>query len=168
MIYRLDDLIAQALESFYDPNTGELLESVTEEDMTDQIALLAADYDLKIDSIASEIKNLKAEAQDIKDEKMNLAKRQGVVERRLEHMKRLLAYLLGGEKWKNGKHSISYRKSDKLIMDDEESLREWCKVNGRGFLKEPEMMLGDIKIAIRNGENIPFAHIEDFNNIQIR
>lgn len=168
MIYRLDDLIAQKLESFYDPITGEILDGITDEYMTDQIALLAADYDLKIDSIASEIKNLKAEAQDIKDEKMNLAKRQAVVERRMEHMKRLLAYLLGGEKWKNGKHSISYRKSDKLIVEDETDLREWCKVNGRGFLKEPEMMLGDIKLAIRNGEAVPFAHIEEFNNIQIR
>lgn len=168
MIYRLDELIEKELAVFYDPETGEVLDGVTPESMAETVALLAADYDLKIDSIASEIKNLKAEAQDIKDEKMNLAKRQGVVERRMEHMKRLLAYLLGGEKWKNGKHSISYRKSDKLVMDDEESLREWCKVNGRGFLKEPEMMLGDIKIAIRNGENIPFAHIEDFNNIQIR
>ena len=168
MIYRLDELIERELAAFYDPETGEVLDGVTPESMAETVALLAADYDLKIDSIASEIKNLKAEAQDIKDEKMNLAKRQGVVERRMEHMKGLLAYLLGGEKWKNGKHSISYRKSDKLIMDDEDSLREWCKVNGRGFLKEPEMMLGDIKIAIRNGENIPFAHIEDFNNIQIR
>lgn len=168
MIYRLDELIERELAAFYDPETGEVLDGVTPESMAETVALLAADYDLKIDSIASEIKNLKAEAQDIKDEKMNLAKRQGVVERRMEHMKRLLAYLLGGEKWKNGKHSISYLKSDKLIMDDEESLREWCKVNGRGFLKEPEMMLGDIKIAIRNGEDIPFAHIEAYNNIQIR
>lgn len=168
MIYRLDDLIQQALESFYDPDTGEIKDGVTEWDMADTISQIAADYDLKIDSIASGIKNLKAEAASIRDEKLNLAKRQATVERRMESMKRLLVYLLGGEKWKNGRHSISYRKSDRLVVEDEEDLREWCKVSGRGFLKEPEMMLGDIKLAIRKGEHIPFAHIEDCNNIQIR
>lgn len=168
MIYRLDDMIAQALESFYDPDTGELLEGITDEDMANKIAQLAADYDLKIDSIASEIKNLKAEAMDIREEKIRLAKRQMTVEKRMERTKRLLAYLLAGEKWKNGKHNISYRKSDRLVVEDEVDLLEWCKAHGRGFLKEPEMMLGDIKLAIRRGDTIPFAHIEDQNNILIR
>ena len=168
MIYRLDDMIAQALESFYDPDTGELLEGITDEDMANKIAQLAADYDLKIDSIASEIKNLKAEAMDIREEKIRLAKRQMTVEKRMERTKRLLAYLLAGEKWKNGKHNISYRKSDRLVVENESDLLEWCKVSGRGFLKEPEMMLGDIKLAIRRGDTIPFAHLEDQNNIQIR
>lgn len=168
MIYRLDDMIAQALESFYDPETGELLEGITDEDMANKIAQLAADYDLKIDSIASEIKNLKAEAMDIREEKIRLAKRQTTVEKRMERTKRLLAYLLAGEKWKNGKHNISYRKSDRLVVENESDLLEWCKVSGRGFLKEPEMMLGDIKLAIRRGDTIPFAHIEDQNNILIR
>ena len=168
MIYRLDDMIEQALESFYDPETGELLEGITDADMAKTIADLAADFDLKIDSIASEIKNLKAEAMDIREEKMKLAKRQMTVEKRMERTKRLLAYLLAGEKWKNGKHNISYRKSDRLIVEDEKDLLEWCKINGRGFLKEPEMLLGDIKLAIRKGDVIPFAHIEDQNNIQIR
>lgn len=168
MIYRLDEMIANALESFYDTDTGEVLEGITDEDMANKIAELAADFDLKIDNIASEIKNLKAEAMDIKEEKIRLAKRQSAVEKRLERTKRLLAYLLAGEKWKNGKHNISYRKSDKLVMDDEAELLEWCKVSGRGFLKEPEMMLGDIKLAIRRGDNIPFVHLEDQNNIIIR
>lgn len=168
MIYRLDDMIEQALESFYDAETGELLEGITDADMAKTIADLAADFDLKIDSIASEIKNLKAEAMDIREEKMKLAKRQMTVEKRMERTKRLLAYLLAGEKWKNGKHNISYRKSDRLIVEDEKDLLEWCKINGRGFLKEPEMLLGDIKLAIRKGDYIPFAHIEDQSNIQIR
>ena len=168
MIYPLDEMIANALESFYDPATGELLEDVSEEEMANTIAELAADFDLKIDNIASEIKNLKAEAADIKEEKMKLAKRQMAVEKRLERTKRLLAYLLAGEKWKNGKHSISYRRSDKLVVEDEADLLGWCKMYGRAFLKEPEMLLGDIKLAIRRGDNIPFAHIEDQNNILIR
>ena len=166
MIYRLDELIQQAMDSAYDPDTGELL--VEEEDLFNKIQQLAADFDLKIDNIASEIKNLKAEAADIKDEKLKLAKRQAAVEKRMERTKRLLAYLLQGEKWKNGKHSISYRKSDRLVVDDETDLLNWCKVNAPGFLREPEMMLGDIKVAIRNGEAIPFAHVEDQNNVMVR
>ena len=165
MIYRLDDQIEQALESAYDPETGELL--IPEEEMFAQIEKITADFELLIDNIASDVKNLKAEAADVKDEKMKLAKRQAQLENRAERAKRLLAYLLKGEKWKNGRHTVSYRRSDELVVDDQ--FIEWASMNAPGLLKlEPEVRKTDVKNAIKNGTVFEFAHIEQKNNIQVK
>lgn len=165
MIYRLDEQIEQALENAYDPETGELL--IPEEEMFAQIEKITADFELLIDNIASDVKNLKAEAADVKDEKMKLAKRQSQLEARAERAKRLLAYLLKGEKWKNGRHSISYRRSDELVVDD--GFVEWAYSNEPGLLKiEPEVRKTDVKNAIKNGQVFEFAHIEQKNNIQVK
>lgn len=165
MIYRLDEQIAQALENAYDPETGELL--IPEDEMFAQIEQITEDFETLIDSIASDVKNLKAEAADVKDEKMKLAKRQAQLENRADRAKRLLAYLLKGEKWKNGRHSISYRKSDELICEDD--FIEWATINAPQYLKiEPEVRKTDVKNAIKNGQVFEFAHIEQKNNIQVK
>lgn len=165
MIYRLDERIQQALDSAYDPDTGELL--LDEDKLFYQIEGIQADFETLIDSIASDVKNLKAEAADVREEKQRLAKRQSQLEVRAERAKRLLAYLLQGEKFKNGRHNVSYRKSEELVVDD--GFVEWAAVNDPSFLKvEPEVRKLDVKNAIKNGMVFEFAHIEQKNNIQVR
>lgn len=168
MIYKLDERIERRLSEFYDPLTGELLDGVTDNDMLTAIAEAETDHETLLDSIASEIKNLTAEAESIKKEKQALAKRQSVIENRVERTKRLLAYLLGGEKWKNGRHSISYRRGEKIVVDDREMLLNWAKTDGRGFLKEPEIMMDDVKKALKGGSIIPAVHLEETNSIQVK
>lgn len=165
MIYPLDERIQQALDSAYDPETGELL--LEEDELFQQIEDIKADFETLVDSIASQCKNLKAEAADVRDEKQRLAKRQSQLEARAERAKRFLAYLLQGEKFKNGRHYVSYRKSEELVVDDE--FIEWAKVNDPSLLKiEPEVRKIDVKNAIKSGTVFEFAHIEQKNNIQIR
>lgn len=165
MIYRLDEQIAQVIDSAYDPETGELL--IPEEDLFQKIETITADFETLIDSIVSDVKNLKAEAADVREEKQKLAKRQASLEARAERAKRLVAYLLKGEKWKNGRHTVSYRKSEELVVDDK--FVEWASINAPGLLKiEPEVRKLDVKNAIKNGTFFEFAHIEQKNNIQIK
>lgn len=165
MIYRLDEQIQNALDNAYDPETGELL--IPEEEMFAQIEKITEDFDTLIDNIASDAKNLKAEAADVREEKRKLAERQSRLEAKAERAKRLLAYLLHGEKWKNGRHSISYRKSEEVVCDDD--FIQWASVNRPEFLKiEPEVRKTDLKNAMKNGETFEFARIEQKNNIQVR
>ena len=56
-IYPLDKQVEDYLESCYDPDTGELLEGITEEDMAAHIEQLSVDHETLLDSIASGIKN---------------------------------------------------------------------------------------------------------------
>lgn len=168
MIYPLDAQISLALSQAYDPETGELLEGVSEEELFEEIQRISEDFDTTVDSIASEIKNLVAEAEAVKEEKKKLADRQSKLENRTEQMKRLLAYLLQGAAWKNGRHKIGYRKSSVVVIDD--GFVEWAEQNAPALLnyKEPEPRKQDIANALKAGFLFDYAHLEQKNNIQIK
>lgn len=165
MIYQLNEMMEQLLASAVDEETGEL--TMTDEELAERMNTLRIEFDDQVDSLASEIKNLKAEAEAIKAEKLALADRQKKTENRLERMKRLMAYLLAGQKWKNGRHSISYRKSYPVVIDD--GFLEWAEMNAPGLLKvEVSPRKDDIKKALMNGTVFEFAHLDESSNIQIK
>ena len=166
-IYPLDKQVEDYLESCYDPDTGELLEGITEEDMAAHITQLSVDHETLLDSIASGIKNDLAEAEAVKAEKANLARRQSIAEKKAERGKRFLAWLTQGEKWQNERHQVSYRKSEVVVIDDK--FVEWASVMAPGLLKiEPEPRKADIKAAIKRGTMFEHAHLETRNNIQVK
>ena len=166
MIYPIAEMMERFFASIVDEETGEVL--MTDEEMQTALDGLQMDFDEKIEQLRNEVINLTAEAEALKLEKTKLDKRKKSAENGAERAKRFLAYLLQGEKYKKGAVSISYRKSDKLVIDDEAELLKWAKMNGPGFLKEPELREGDIKTAIKNGAAIPFAHVEMKNNVQVK
>ena len=179
MIYPIDQMIADLLESFVDsetgeikkewidPETGEILE-LNETVMNEQIDKLNMSFDAKIEQLRNEYKNKVAEAEAIKAEKMSLAKRQSSCEASAERLKRFLAFLTQGQKYQNGAVNISYRKSSSVVVDD--GFIEWASENARELLKfsEPEPRKTDIANAIKAGAVFEHAHIEQKNNIVIR
>lgn len=168
MIYRLDDKIAIALETAYDPDTGELLDGITDDYLCQLVRDIKADFDTKIDAIASDVKNLDAEAEAIAAEIANLTERKRRVINRRERDKRLLAYLLDGQKWKNERHNISFRRSEEVVVD--EDFVEWASTYAPGLLniKPPEPRKQEIKNAIKTGTYFEHAHLEEHNNIVIQ
>lgn len=166
MIYPMNQMIQALLEKAVDEETGEL--KYTEEQLEQQVQELQMEFDEKVDAVASALKNYKAEASDIKDEKLRLANRQKSAENSRERAKRFLGYLLQGEKFKNARHNIYYTKSKELVIDDEEGLLAWAKANAPGFLNEPTIRVDDLKYAITNGLDCPFAHIQTNTNMVVR
>ena len=164
-IYPLDERIEQLLASFVDEETGEVL--FTEEEMNKQLDDAQVEFNQAIVSLRNEFINKSAEDDALKTEKMKLEKRQKVAKNAADRAKRFLAYLLKGEKFSDGVCKISYRSSEGLVVDDRESLMAWAIDHDR-FLKAPELCESDIKTAISNGENIPYAHIEKRQNIQVK
>lgn len=165
MIYPIDETIEKILASFIDEDTGEVLFS--EEEMESRLELAKLDFAQMVLNLRNEVINKTAEAEAIKAEKLKLEKRQKRATDAANRAKRFLAYLTKGEKYTDGIVKISYRKSDGLVIDDRESLMAWAVDNHR-FLKAPELTEGDIKQAIKNGESIPYAHLEERNNIQVK
>lgn len=168
MIYRLDEKIALALQSAYDPETGELKEDVTEEALFQEIARLNVEHEELLDNLTSEIKNLTAEAESIKAEKLSLEKRQSIVEKHRDRSKRLLAYLLNGDTFKNGRHSVSYRRTEEIVPDEEFIL--WASQNREDLLryKDPEPDKRLIKEAIRNGDNLEHVTVNQKKNLIVK
>lgn len=166
MIYPIAEMMEQFFATIIDEETGEV--TMTEEEMQTALDGLQMEFDDKIEQLRNEVINSTAVAEALKLEKQKLDKRKKAAENSADRAKRFLAYLLQGEKYKKGAVSISYRKSDKLVIEDEEKLREWAKHNRPGLLKEPELREGDIKTALKNGQDIPLARVEQKNNIQVK
>lgn len=75
--------------------------------------------DEKIESVACWIKDLIIEAEAIKAEKKQLAKRQKVAENKIESLKDWLQYALQGAKFKTARCDISFRKSESVEITPE-------------------------------------------------
>ena len=167
MIYPINQMIEELLNQAVDEETGEL--RYTEEEMEHKIEELQISFDEKVDSLCNAAKNAKAEAADIKDEKMRLAKRQSSAEKSYERARNYIGFLLQGEKYKNARHNVYYMQTPpSLVVDDNAELIGWLKMNAPGLLNEPTLRTADIVSAMKNGMQIPFAHLEQDKVVVVR
>lgn len=165
-LYPINQSIEDLIASSIDEETGEL--TLSDEEMAAEMARLQMEFDEGITELRNEFINLSAYAEALKNEKQSLARRQRIAEAQAERTKRFLAYLLKGEKYQNGTVSISYRKSQEVVCDDE--FVEWAAVYAPGLLsfKAPEPRKADIKAAMKRGQAFEHCHLETRNNIQVK
>lgn len=155
-LYELNALI-EGFEFDIDEETGEILNY-------DDLENLELERDTKIENIALWIKNLKAEAEAYKNEKMAFAKRQQLAETKVESLKSFLEWSLKGEKFKTERVELTYRKSETVEIDPDEigSLPEEFK----RVKVEPDKTA--LKKAIKGGESFKGVHLVEKNNLQIK
>lgn len=164
-LYQVNAELEKLFEESIDEETGEVLDINAE-----KIANLELEKNQLAEDIALMVKNSKAEAEAIKQEATELGKRQKQAERRAESLKRLLKEVLGGEKLKTSKVSISYRKSESVLIDDEEQALRYLKTYRDDLLryKEPEMRKDEIKKAIKDGEVFDGIRLAEKQSIIIK
>ena len=138
-IYEIDNEIMNCI----DMETGEVID-------TEKLNDLQMERDAKIENVALWIKELKAEAEAIKNEKQALAERQRVAENKAESLKNWLAYALNGEKFKTAKCSISYRNSESVEVTEEGLEALMREHEDLLTYKTPEPNKKAIKDAIKN------------------
>ena len=142
-IYEIDQAIMECI----DLETGEII-------ATDQLDKLQMERDTKLENVACWIKDLKAEAEALKNEKQALAERQRVAENKAESLKKWLAYALQGEKFKTPKCAISFRKSEAVEVTDE-GLNNLMKEHDELLTyKAPEPNKTAIKQALKDGLSV--------------
>ena len=151
-LYEID----QAIMDCIDMETGEI---VNEELLND----LQMERDVKIENVALWIKELKAEAEALKAEKLAFAERQKVTENKMESLKKWLAYALNGEKFKTVRASVTFRTTDKVEVADIYKLDE-------NYLryKEPEADKDAIKKAIKAGQQVAGATLVPSTSVIIK
>ena len=117
----------------------------------------------KIENTALLIKNLKAEYKCLKEEKASFDERMKRCEKQIESAEKRLSESLSGEAFKTTKVQISWRSSQKLVVDDlKEIPLEYLRYH------EPEADKTAIKNAIKAGENISGVHMETSMNMTIK
>ena len=151
-LYELD----QAIMDLVDNETGE----ITNIEMFDSLQM---ERDEKIESIALYIKDLKAEAEALKAEKLAFAERQKVAENKMESLKNYLVYALKGQAFKSTKAVVSFRKTQQVDIPDIYKLDE-------NFLryKEPEADKTAIKEAIKAGQTVEGATLIENTSVIIK
>lgn len=151
-LYQID----QAIVDLVDNETGEIIDI----EMFDSLQM---ERDEKIESIALYIKDLKAEAEALKAEKLAFAERQKVAENKVESLKNYLAYALKGQAFKSTKAVVSFRKTQQVDIPDIYALDE-------NFLKyaEPTADKTAIKEAIKQGKTVAGATLVENTSIIIK
>lgn len=151
-LYEID----QAIMDLVDNETGDIIDI----EMFDSLQM---ERDEKIESIALYIKDLKAEAEALKAEKLAFAERQKVAENKAESLKNYLAYALKGQAFKSTKAVVSFRKTQQVDIPDIYKLDE-------NFLKyaEPTADKTAIKEAIKTGQTVKGATLIENTSVIIK
>ena len=142
-LYEIDNAILDCI----DLETGEVID-------TERLDALNMERDAKIENVVLWIKDLKAEAEAIKAEKLALAERQKVAENKVESLKKWVAYALGGQKFITAKCAVSFRNTESVEVT-EEGLEALMKEHGELLTyKAPEPNKKAIKDAIKDGLSV--------------
>lgn len=151
-LYEIDEAIMACI----DAETGEIIDA-------DKLDKLTMERDAKIENVALWIKDLKAEAEALKAEKMAFAERQKVAENKIESLKKWLAYALDGQDYKSVRASVSFRTSESVEIDDIYAVDE-------NYLryKEPEADKTAIKNAIKAGQEVAGATLVENTSVIIK
>lgn len=151
-LYEIDDAILNCI----DEETGEIIDY-------EKLDELQIERETKIENVACWIKDLKAEAEALKNEKQALAERQKVAENKMESLKKYLAYALDGKAFKSTRASVSFRKSQAVEITDIYKLDE-------NYLryKEPEADKTAIKEALKAGKEVAGATLIENTSVIIK
>ena len=141
-----------------DQETGEVID-------IDRLNALEMERDKKISNVACWIKDLKAEAEAIKAEKQALDKRQKAAENQAERLKEWLQGILQGEKFKDRRCSISYRKSERVDFSDSFDLST-LPDSMKKVTIEPKKT--EIKDFLKSGGSIEGVRIEENTSMTIK
>lgn len=150
--------IEQEIMNCIDEETGEIID-------LDRLEALEMERDRKISNVACWIKDLKAEAEAIKAEKQALDKRQKAAENKAESLKGWLQSILQGEKFKDSRCAISYRKSERVDFSDSFDLSS-LPDSMKKVTIEPRKT--EIKDYLKTGATIEGVELVESSNIQIR
>ena len=152
-LYEIDARIMEAFEAAVDEETGEV---VNEE--------AYAALDALQEARDEKIKDLKSDAEQLKNEKKMLEVRQREAERKAESLQEYVKRALDGQKFKTSRVAVSYRASKAIeYAGDINALPE-------AFIrrKDPELNKTALKEALDKGAEIPGVSIVTRSNMIIR
>ena len=159
-LYEIKDIYLNALDNLEVNEDGEITN-------LDVIEKAEGEFKDKAEAVACYIKTLEAEAKALKAEAETLTERRNVKKNRAEKLREYLAFCLesaGAERVETSKCNLYFRKSNRVVIDDEASLDEKYVV-----IKATRCVAKTaIKDDIFSGIEVAGAHLETFKNLQIK
>ena len=160
-LYEIDQAIADLLSNV-DPETGEVIVDL------EALDALQMERETKIENIILLIKNKAAEATAIGAEIKSLEARKKIADNEVTRLKLYIMYALKGQKFERAKCACSFRRSQKV--ETLPQFVEWAMKNDPSLLrqKDPEPDKTAIKERLKDGDEIPFASLEESVSVIIR
>lgn len=149
-----------AMDSMEINEDGEILNA-------DAIELAEGAFLDKAESVAIYIKSLQAEAKAHKGEEALQKKKREACEKKAEWLTHYLDINMKAAEissHKTARVNLSYRKSDKVVLEDEMLIPDDFKE----YVTEVKISKADIKKAIKAGEIVPGVRLEICENLQIK
>lgn len=132
-------------------------------------------FEDKAVNVAIAVKNMRAEAEQLKAEKLRLAKRQTQKEKAAERLEKYLLtsmQAIGREKIDKPQAVIRVKKNpESTVIDNEESFIEWAEANGYNDLlkyEQPTVRKTKVKGLLQRSVDLPFVHLEQKTKIDIK
>lgn len=171
-LYEIDSRLETLFSQGFDEETGEIFENAGE--LAKKIDEVAMNLDTKIENIGLYIKNLNAEAEMIKHEEDNLARRRKANESKIASLTNYLNGYLSAcypneddrRKWKfkTPRVILGYRKSTSVEVPNLEELdKEFIKIK-----TETSADKVAIKNAIKSGKEVKGAYLKDNINLSVK
>ena len=158
-IYEINQQIEEVSHNMIDYDTGEVLPHFEQ-----LLEALEMDREQKVLNTAKLIKNLEAESKALKDAEKQMADRRKVVENKSKRIKDWIAGFVPEEKIKDEFVSISWRKSESVVIDD--GVRLDSKYEVEKITVNPDKVA--IKKDLKKGIVIAGCRIVEKQNIQIK
>ena len=140
----------------------------------DTLQSIESDFEDKADNVAVYIKTLASLAREIKFEEEQLRKRRQSTERKIDSLKRYLfdsMRAIGRTKIETPQNCISIRRNAPSVkIENEDGLIRWAQAHNDDLLKyaPPEIRKNDVKKLLKDGEEVPFCHLEQSESLVIK
>lgn len=160
-LYELDQKINELIANSIDPETGEVSDGFIE-----KLDALNMERNEKIDNIMRLYKNLISDAAGWEAEEKRLSELKKSSKNRAESLKNYLSRYMeaGVEKFTSEHGKIGWRKSEKVVVQDVDTLpEEFKKVK-----VEVKADLISLKNALKEDRKIDGVSLEEHQNIQIK
>lgn len=160
-LYELDQKINELIANSIDPETGEVSDGFIE-----KLDALNMEHNEKIDNIMRLYKNLISDAAGWEAEEKRLSELKKSAKNRAESLKNYLSRYMeaGVEKFTSEHGKIGWRKSEKVVVQDVDTLpEEFKKVK-----VEVKADLISLKNALKEDRKIDGVSLEEHQNIQIK
>lgn len=171
-LYEIDERLVTLIEEQFDTEDGTIYENAGE--LAKKIDEVTMNLDTKIENIGLYIKNLNAEAEMIKHEEDNLARRRKANEGKIASLTNYLNGYLAAcypneddrRKWKfkTPRVVLGYRKSTSVEVPNLDELdKEYLKIK-----TETSADKVAIKDAIKSGKEVKGAYLKDNINLSVK
>ena len=152
-LYEINEAILNCFSEEIDPDTGEIITEVLDEDKLDELKMAKAE---KIENVACWVKNLLSDAEALKNEENKLAKRRKSMENKAQRLKEYLQWACDGQKFSGIRAAVSFRNSQSVEIDDLDKIPdEYIRTT---VTKEPNKVILKKVLAV---EDVPGAHLTD-------